>query len=113
MLEVYKHRDSSQLKRTLAMSLFVSLVAALLFLSPLASAQGDSCRVCNCQFSNVEVLDQLIEARIRDILANDTTSTQVIQDRIINTLNDGTASTQTLETRITNTVENNLGKPSI
>ena len=28
------------------------------------SAQSDTCRACNCQFNNVQVLDQLIEDRI-------------------------------------------------
>ena len=53
---------------------FIALFAAtLLFLSPEAtSAQGDSsCRACNCQFNNVEVLDRMIEAKINKSLAND------------------------------------------
>ena len=45
--------------------------AALLFLSPATSAQGDSCRACNCQFNNVQVLDRLIESKINKCLAND------------------------------------------
>ena len=111
------------------MSILVLSVLALLFLSSAGTlAEGDStCRACHCQFNNVEVLDQLIEDRIRNILVNDTestqaieeriintlasnaTSTQAIEERIINTLNTDSASTQTLETRITNTVEDHLG----
>ena len=95
-----------------AVSAYVLSVAALLFLSPaVTSAQGDgTCRVCNCQFNNVEVLRQLIESMIRDILVNDTGSTQAIEERVINTLSTDTTSTQILETRITNTIETNLGK---
>ena len=117
----------------LAVSIFVPSVVVLLFLSPAGtSAQGDStCRACHCQFNNVEVLDQLIEARIRDmltndtiatqliesrvrnVLANDTESTEAIEERVIDSLNTGSASTQTLETRITNTVEIGSGKPPV
>ena len=28
------------------------------------SAQSDTCRACNCQFNNVQVLDQLIEDKV-------------------------------------------------
>lgn len=114
---------------------YVLSVAAFMFLSPAAtSAQEegegqDTCRVCHCQFNNVEVLQQLIESTIRDILVNDTGSTraveervintlatdagstQAIEERVINTLNTDSSSTQTLETRIANAVETNQGKP--
>ena len=36
------------------------------------SAQSDTCRACNCQFNNVQVLDQLIEDRIATTLENGT-----------------------------------------
>ena len=32
------------------------------------SSQGDSCKACNCQFSNVEALDHLIESKIENTL---------------------------------------------
>ena len=117
-------------KIALVVSAYVLSVAALLFLSPAGtSAQEDgTCRACHCQFNNIQLLRQLIESTIRDMLANDTSSTQLIEsrarhvlvndtestqmieERVINKLNTDSASTQTLETRITDTVESNLGK---
>ena len=66
----------------------MSLLAllAVLILTPITSGQSDSCRTCNCQFNNIEVLDQLIEYRIRSILANDTVSTQALESRVSNTV---------------------------
>ena len=34
------------------------------------SAQSDTCRACNCQFNNVQVLDQLIEDKATTALVN-------------------------------------------
>ena len=101
----------------LAMLAYVLPAAALLLLSlsPAGtSAQEEgTCRACHCQFSNVEVLRQLIESTIRDILVNDTGSTLAIEERVINTLNADTASTQALEARVTNMVETNLGELTV
>ena len=36
------------------------------------SAQSDTCRACNCQFNNVQVLDQLIQDRIATALESGT-----------------------------------------
>ena len=36
------------------------------------SAQSDTCRACNCQFNNVQVLDQLIENKVTTTLRNGT-----------------------------------------
>ena len=54
--------------------LYVALFAAslLLFCPAATSGQSDSsCRACNCQFNNIEVLDRLIESKINRSLAND------------------------------------------
>ena len=55
------------------MFLIALFAATLLLLSPAAtSAQSDgSCRACNCQFNNIEVLDRMIESKINKSLAND------------------------------------------
>ena len=34
------------------------------------SAQSDTCRACNCQFNNVQVLNQLIEDKVTNALEN-------------------------------------------
>ena len=52
----------------------IALTAATLLLLSLAgtSAQGDSsCRACNCQFNNIQVLDRMMESKINKSLAND------------------------------------------
>lgn len=36
------------------------------------SAQSGTCQTCNCQFNNVQVLDQLIADRINTALVNGT-----------------------------------------
>ena len=36
------------------------------------SAQSDTCRACNCQFDNVQVLTQLINDEVRTALQNGT-----------------------------------------
>ena len=63
-----------QLATDSMMSLVALIAASLLFVSSPAdtSAQGDnSCRACNCQFNNIEVLDRMIESKINKSLAND------------------------------------------
>ena len=40
------------------------MVFAIISASSTASAQGDTCNACNCQFNNVEALTQLIESKI-------------------------------------------------
>ena len=48
-------------------------IALLIFVAvtgiPAASAQ--SCNACNCQFNNIQVLDQLVEAKVKITLANE------------------------------------------
>ena len=52
----------------------VILKVALLIIAYLTAAasivQDDTCKACNCQFSNVQALDRLIEAKIASALAN-------------------------------------------
>ena len=40
------------------------VVLAIISVSSTASAQGGTCNACNCQFNNLEVLNQLIESKI-------------------------------------------------
>ena len=47
-------------------ALFVFLAGTAI---PTASAQ--SCNACNCQFNNVQVLDQLVEAKVKSALASE------------------------------------------
>ena len=54
---------------TLAMSTKILLVIFTIGTCVAAvSAQSDTCQACNCQFNNVQVLDQLIENRIAAVL---------------------------------------------
>ena len=52
-------------------SLVVVKVTVIVALAGSALAQSDSCQACNCQFNNVEVLNQVIEASVRDMLADE------------------------------------------
>lgn len=36
-----------------------------------ATAQPKSCPTCNCQINNIELLDQLVEAKIKHLLADE------------------------------------------
>ena len=95
--------------------MFLSIVwfTAILPLAPATFAQSDSCRACNCQFNNVEVLDQLIEARIRDMLANDTTVIQAIEERIRKILANDGQSTQVIESRIRHILANDTASTQV
>ena len=44
----------------------VLLTAVAVFLQ--AAAQPDTCRACNCQFSNVHALEELIESKVEEYL---------------------------------------------
>ena len=54
----------------MAAVMYLCALLTVLALTPATLGQGDSCQACNCQFNNVEVLDQLIESKIRNLLAN-------------------------------------------
>ena len=58
----------------------------VLVLTLAISAQGDSCRVCNCQFNTIETLVQLMRAEIRNLLVNDTESGELLRSKIRNVL---------------------------
>ena len=49
--------------------MIVATVVALLAGSALA--QSDSCQACNCQFNNVQVLNQVIKSTVQDMLRNE------------------------------------------
>ena len=48
-------------------------IALLVFIAMTATyvANAQSCRACNCQFNNVKVLNQLVEAQVKSTLANE------------------------------------------
>ena len=37
----------------------------------ISGASAQSCTACNCQVNNIELLDQLVEAKVNSILANE------------------------------------------
>lgn len=56
-----------------AASIYVVLSAIIVVRGNLALAeqgQGGTCNACNCQFNNIQVLEQLIESMIATNLAN-------------------------------------------
>ena len=62
---------ASMISNMLSFLLFSSI---LLVLSPAAATtsaqtQGDSCRACNCQFNNVDILTDLIRAEINSAIS--------------------------------------------
>ena len=44
-----------------------------------AQSGSDTCRACNCQFNNVQVLDQLIEEKIAAVLDSGTGKLYILQ----------------------------------
>ena len=48
----------------------LTLIFVITTCAAAVSAQSDTCRACNCQFNNVQVLDQLIEDGIATALEN-------------------------------------------
>ena len=52
-------------------SVILKVALITTYLTATASiVQDDTCKACNCQFSNVQALDRLIEAKIASALAN-------------------------------------------
>ena len=48
----------------IALCVFVAATA-------ITAANAQSCRACNCQFDNIQLLDQLVEAKVNRNLANE------------------------------------------
>ena len=48
----------------MASVIIYSVCAIIAITSTVSGEEGGTCRACNCQFNNVEVLDQLIESKI-------------------------------------------------
>jgi hypothetical protein len=69
-LLVKSHDYIKLIMRTVTSSL--ALFAVLVLTNPATSAQGDSCRACNCQFNNIEALIQLMKVENRNLVVNDT-----------------------------------------
>ena len=53
---------------------FLAIITAVAL--PAVSAQ--SCNACNCQFNNVEMLSQIIEAEVNRILADEPCKPQIL-----------------------------------
>ena len=49
-------------------STMLCMLSVVLTLVSVSSVQSDSCRACNCQFNNVEVLTGLVETMINSVL---------------------------------------------
>ena len=56
------------------LSITVTITTSMLFSVVISH---ESCNVCNCQFNNVQVLDQLIEGKINTALTGKTHNTYV------------------------------------
>ena len=50
----------------IAFCVFVAVIAIIA-----VAANTQSCTVCNCQINNIQLLDQLVEAKVNRILANE------------------------------------------
>ena len=48
----------------MALVILYSVCAIIAITSTVSGEEGGTCTACNCQFNNVEVLDQLIESKI-------------------------------------------------
>ena len=48
----------------MASVILYSVCAIIAITSTVSGEEGGTCTACNCQFNNIEVLDQLIESRI-------------------------------------------------
>ena len=51
-------------KSGIALCVFVAAIA-------ISGASAQSCATCNCQVNNIQLLDQLVEAKVNRILANE------------------------------------------
>ena len=56
------------MESALKLTLIVTYLTATVTVT--VSTQDDTCKACSCQFDNVQVLDQLIEAKITNALSN-------------------------------------------
>jgi hypothetical protein len=48
------------------------LLLVISAISTLAQSQGGTCKACNCQFDNIQALDQLIDLKVATKLATQT-----------------------------------------
>ena len=55
---------------SIALKVCVFLVATAIVVASALGPQSQ-CTACNCQFNNIEVLDQLLEAKVNQILVNE------------------------------------------
>ena len=48
-------------------------IALFIFIAgtTISAASAQSCKACNCQFHNIQVLDQLVENRVKSTLADE------------------------------------------
>ena len=57
-------------KPTTRVIMFLFVIFVMDMCIEAVSAQSDTCQSCNCQFNNVQVLDQLIQDKIATALEN-------------------------------------------
>ena len=55
-------------KSRLALCVFLVAIA---FVVSNAQSMSSQCTACNCQINNIEILDQLVEAKVNQILVNE------------------------------------------
>lgn len=65
-------------------SAFLQLTAVIAALFAMSCAQNEksSCRACNCQFSNIDVITNLIDAKLNRALANFNSSLQGVNETL-------------------------------
>ena len=59
-------------KSTLKFLAAMTAVAIVSSVIMVDASQDNTCNACQCQFNNVQVLDQLIESKIATVLENET-----------------------------------------
>ena len=60
----------SKSRISIALKVCVFLVATAIVVASALDPQS-RCTACNCQFNNIELLDQLLEAKMNQILVNE------------------------------------------
>ena len=69
------------------LEIFTAIFAATTCVAAVSnSAQSDACQACNCQFNNVQILDQLIQDKIAAALENNTGTKIMVAIGFLDTL---------------------------
>jgi hypothetical protein len=64
-------------KSGIAVCVFMAVIA-----NSITTASSQTCTTCNCQINNVQLLDQLMEAKVNRILANEPSELSVVHKPI-------------------------------